>query len=366
MKKLKLGLLIIALSAIIAGCEKVDSQKDFLSLKGNTAPIALSNLGPMNSDCGTEYTTDLVYGRTKIKVGEVTIWVDGNLLKVKYEITDGAWTISETHLAVENEANNIPLTRSGSPKIGNFEFSNTHNPAVSVFTYEIPINGLTDVNIAAHAVVMTQSGETCLAYTEIEAMLPAGAVGINFVYTRINSYYDLTLDAAGEFTGTHLAWCADNNGKPVSYSSGTLISSYNPDLVLLGAVVPHPENLDLLNYLMNNYFPETPFKLLQAAIWNLINDKVFTGGGGIGTMSETELAQVATIIAEVKANGEGFIPQPGDYLVILVHSGNRLDYQNVFFLERMCTPVYSDETAWASGTEFPGADWSMYFGYCVQ
>ncbi|MBN2261085.1 MAG: hypothetical protein JW702_11095, partial [Clostridiales bacterium] len=51
----------------------------------------------------------------------------------------------------------IPHTKSGNPKIGNFPYSMTHNPAVNEYTYQIPLDDLpgegTVILIVAHAVV---------------------------------------------------------------------------------------------------------------------------------------------------------------------------------------------------------------------
>ena len=88
-------------------------------------------------------------------IGVVEVTNDGNNLSVIYTITEGGWCISETHLHIENESkDDIPQTKKGNPKVGQFDHSEEHEPCVNGYTYEIPLNGLSgEIYIAAHAAV---------------------------------------------------------------------------------------------------------------------------------------------------------------------------------------------------------------------
>jgi len=370
MRTFKSGLLLLAIALIFSGCDKSANQKFLMSAKF----AELINPVPINfNECEGVSTVKLMAGQ-HIEAGEVNIWVQDGTLMVKY-VTNKDWLISETHLAVENNAEAIPHTNSGNPKIGNFTYQGYHDPMLSEVLYEVPLaNYGSTVYIAAHAVVWQLS---CDGIRELEATLPGEdiMVGVSFSnpayqasdVNLLDSYYDLTITGAGATDGVHPAWCADNNGRPVNYSNARLISSYSESFDL-ALVVPHPENLDLLNYMMNKYYPETGFKVLQAAIWRLMNGSYNFISGGITrpSFTDAEITEVYNIITEVEANGEGFIPGTSDYMVILVHSGDRTKYQNTFFLYRNCTPAF-DETAWGQGIPFTpdGGSWAMYFGFCT-
>ncbi|HBE42272.1 MAG TPA: hypothetical protein DDW27_13895, partial [Bacteroidales bacterium] len=327
MRTLKTGLLLIALVAVFTSCDKSANQKFMMNAKFN----ALINPIPLNAgDCGEQFTTKLMAGQ-HIEAGQVNVWVQDGTLMVKY-IANSDWLISETHLAVENDADLIPHTNTGNPKIGNFKYNRDHDPMVSEVLYEVPLANLgPTVYIAAHAVVWQLH---CDGIRELEAMLPGDdvLVGVSFSnpaylaadVNLVDSYYDLTISGAGALDGIYPSWCADNNGRPVDYSNAYLISSYSASCDL-GSVVPKPENLDNLNYLMNKYYPGTGFKVLQAAIWTLMNGSYNFISGGITKppFTTAEKDEVDHIIADALDNGEGFVPGPSDYLVILVHSGDR-------------------------------------------
>jgi hypothetical protein len=361
MKTLKTGLLLFALIALLSSCDKSAKDKELYQ-----DPLMVESLNavftPINEgNCGGLTSTPLIAGKNET-VGEVLVGMDGTNLKVTYKIENpSVWMIKETHLAVESNLMDIPHTNTGNPKIGNFEYKENHLPFVSEFSYYIPAADLHGVYIAAHAVVVKNGTNECLSVAEREFFIPESPVDIAFKYTRIKSYYDLTFSNAGIFNGVQLGWCADNNGKPVGFQQATLISSYS-STYNLGLVVPHPENLDLLNYLMNTYYPSKSFPVIQAAIWHLMNGSYSNPSGGIN-LTSGQMTEYLNIIDDVKANGEGFEPGPTDYMVILVHSGDRFKYQNVFFLFKKC---YMDETAWGNGVRFTNSSWAMYFMYCVK
>jgi len=366
MKTLKTGLLMMAIIATFISCNKQDDQNELFDANLKAGSVIIPNVPVLNpDDCGELIETPLMAGQTN-EVGKITVWAEGGYLNIKYSITNTEWGICETHLSVKNKANEIPHNNAGNPKIGQFEKIDTFVlPGVSEKTYQFPMNGFTNFYIAAHAVVKTQTGEECLALAELEAMIPIELVNIDdIVYSKVNSYYDLYLSNAGEFNGTHLAWCADNNGRDVDFNTANLISSYSTTFDL-SQVVPNPANLPYLNYLMNTHYPAYSFPVIQACIWTLMNGSYTNPSGGLN-LTDVQIVEKNTVMADVMANGGGFIPGPSDYLVILVHSGNKTLYQNIFFLYKKCTPIYSSETAWGAGSQFPGNNWAMYFGYCAQ
>ena len=374
MRTLKFGVLVIALAAVFISCDKSAQDKFEKSSLIQSFPNPIQ-VDPENV-CGQIFEKKLMAGQ-HIVAGVLQVWVADGTLYVKYDVSDYGNLISETHLAVETEADKIPHNNAGNPKIGNFEFTGNHNPMTDVVTYEIDLEeydleGI--VSIAAHAVVMISAGQDkCMTVAEIEALIPEEPVTIAAIQkTMVNSYHDLTLSDAGEFNGTHLAWCIDNNGMPVRTGDAMLVSSYSSED--LSSVVRTPANLDILNYLMNHYYPQTPFKVLQVAIWKLMNGMTYINGSGDVWLKGSEYLQCASILADVMAKGEGYVPGPGENMVIIAHYGNIDEWQNIFFLYKKCTPVYKDETAWAQSNPLSNYDipftetrgsWATYFGFQI-
>lgn len=94
------------------------------------------------------------------RVGEVIVANDGINLTIIYflypaAIADG-WVMTETHLHVTTDPSLFPMTGSGNPKIGHFDY--TDEDAVQPTTptlvqYIVPMPGVSPLYIAAHAVV---------------------------------------------------------------------------------------------------------------------------------------------------------------------------------------------------------------------
>ena len=108
------------------------------------AYINVKQTANLIADGGDEY----------IDVGDVIIWQDADYLYVQYVTTDG-WSMTETHLAVDDVFADIPHTKKGNPKIGKFEFSGDHSPPTQEVLYTIDWDWASDalLYIAAHAVV---------------------------------------------------------------------------------------------------------------------------------------------------------------------------------------------------------------------
>ncbi|MFC1505543.1 hypothetical protein ACFLQ6_00575 [Thermoproteota archaeon] len=104
-------------------------------------------------------TTDLIAGGGNVKsqmdVGDVEVWNDDETLYVTYSVT-GSWVITETHLEVKCDLNDIPQTKKYNPIPGQFSYMMTHNPPVTEYTYPIDLSSIEcdELYIAAHAVVV--------------------------------------------------------------------------------------------------------------------------------------------------------------------------------------------------------------------
>jgi hypothetical protein len=120
-----------------------------------------------------------------IDVGSVTVeqTEEGGSLFVTYTTT-GDWYMTETHLHVAEDCDDIPQTGSGNPKIGQFEFSDTHDPAVQEHTIEVPLDGDwepgDDLCIAAHADVFKDMNDNGVFDPDVDREETAWGEGDEF------------------------------------------------------------------------------------------------------------------------------------------------------------------------------------------
>jgi hypothetical protein len=110
--------------------------------------------------CGTPVMVTLYAGQY-IDVGTATVWNDQTHLYIEFNTT-GGWQLSQTHLAVATNLDNIPQTRLGNPIPGKFPFKMEYDPTVTEFTCLIDLSEWgegTEICIASHAVVALEGYE---------------------------------------------------------------------------------------------------------------------------------------------------------------------------------------------------------------
>ncbi|ANQ51119.2 hypothetical protein MY04_3775 [Flammeovirga sp. MY04] len=121
----------------------------------------------IEGNCGDDeecvYTTesfDIFAGQT-ILVGELLVTNDEENLYVTYSSTSDDM-FAETHLYV-GALEDLPTNRKGTPVPGKFPYKTNHDPAVTSFTYTIPLADLPDCYIIAAHAAMT-SDETAWSF----------------------------------------------------------------------------------------------------------------------------------------------------------------------------------------------------------
>jgi len=296
------------------------------------------------------------------------------------------WQLSETHLAVSPTLAGIPQ-RNGNPVPGQFPLKGKYNPPRSdtdpPVTYTLPLPAATGtLYVAAHGVAKVLGGLEGLAYA-----LPSTTVTVRVSnpYSGAEAYFPSVTVSNGSFvTGVYEGWCIDVDhpiGGNTNYTA-KLYSSYEP---LPAGLLEHPENLDLINWIVNQDFvgkpaidPLTSTSLgtftygdVQRAIWALIDDNQSTAG--LGTWSQ---ARVSVITAAALANGEGFVPSYTQYVVIIIVPNPTGVIQVITAgnatLQRLGIPAQTrQETIWAgakrstAGWDFPfsGRNWATYVKY---
>jgi hypothetical protein len=312
---------------------------------------------------GDPYITDLIAAQ-HYDAGNISVWNDGDHLFVKYE-GDG-WTISETHLHVASDFEDIPQTKKGNPKVGKFDYSGEHDNVFEV-TYEIDLDwAIGDtVNISAHAVVCQDM------LFELEMMLP-DEVTVSAVHSILIPYYNsyfVTEITNGEFlNGIYDGWCVDRS-KNMPDNTPFEATPYSSYETLPAGVVDNPDNLDLINYILNQeYVGEESecdgmftFGDVQMAIWDFIetsNNPPYPSALG-----PYDICRIEEIKDDALANGEGYIPDCGDEVVIILYNETRSVQNSIITIPMPCPNC---ETAWGDGLDFPGSNWAMYFEYIIQ
>jgi hypothetical protein len=302
-------------------------------------------------------------------VGDVKIWNDADYLYVEYAITDEEWCIIETHLEVAVSLDGVPQTKKGNPIPGQFSYAGEH-ACVPGTTYSIPISWDpgTEVLIAAHGVVQTGGLHGLQASLPDQVTLAVTHPGLGF---GAPSYFDIAVSGGTTLDGTYDGNCAALQGGP---PSGTAypFSSYE---AIPEGVVQHPENLDLINWIINQDFVGKAsgcdgvytFGDVQRAIWELLDGGEPTPGA-IASLFDWSPCRAQEIVAAAIANGEGFVPGCGDVVVILLVPEVTWTQPVFIWVELPCP---EDETAWGgdyfgSPLEFPGKNWAIYFAYTVQ
>lgn len=315
-------------------------------------------------------------------VGTVCVWNDADNLYVKYCLFDDDpdnlldnWYLTGIHLQVATSLDGIPQTKKGSPIPGQFEFNILYDHEVCPDPIEIPLTWDfgQELFIAAHADVMRFRGLDDFA----SALPDQVTMSVTYPYDGAPAYFPTVTVEGGILTPPegslpYLGWCVDNDhtiNQNTDYIAN-VYSSYE-DLTALN-LVEFPENLDLVNWILNQGFvgQTSPggygtytYGDVQRAIWELVEDSLSTNGLG-----SWDADRVDEILAAADASGEGFVPQCGDIVAVLLVpvNGSQIIIAQVILIGFEFPCEVQTETAWGDGIDFPGADWSTYFNYTVQ
>lgn len=133
---------------------------------------------------------DLIAGQS-INVGDVCLEVVGDNLVVTYTTTDG-WELTEAHLWVGANIADMPQTKKGNPKIGNFPYNSGDITGAASYSFSVPLaslgSDLCDMTYfaAAHAVVRKADGsggyQTETGWASGDPMVPQGSWAMYFSF----------------------------------------------------------------------------------------------------------------------------------------------------------------------------------------
>jgi hypothetical protein len=160
---------------------KKQSFKKYLTLAATFATLmifgayttALAQTVAVATDDGSGIQTETLYAGQTIAAGSVEIRVVDDNLVVTYETT-GGWELVEAHMWAGSDISDMPQTRKGNPKIGNFPFKAEFTVPTTKHSFEYPLSFLgfscpsadAEFFVAAHATVQLTDGSGNVIQTE--------------------------------------------------------------------------------------------------------------------------------------------------------------------------------------------------------
>jgi hypothetical protein len=361
------------LGLIFAGCGDITN----LTTPGSTTTEGITYLTKGTAAIPNEYP---LYAGQHWLVGNVLVWhsVEYEELCVRYELSqdvlDEGWRIYETHLAVGHEVGDIPQTKKGNPIPGQFLYGDDELEGEESWEICIPFGQLgveepgdldvecgNELVIAAHAVVKKLGG-----LEGLDLILPDQAYLCIDSQPGPNGYFGATISGGTVLDGFYDGYCIDTG----SYIDDTFcdwVNIYSSYEELPTGLVDYPENLDLVNYIMNQDYigktsscdgAYTPGDV-QWAIWQLVDSNPSAGC----CAGPWEQCRVDEILADAAANGEGYEPVCGEKAVVLLVPTEGI--QPIIIM--VDVPCEGDETAWGAEElgeiQFSGKNWATYFTY---
>jgi len=315
---------------LLLGFTACDQSNEITSPEPNSEVQSLEKLTmtPINlNQPGQNTCIELVAAKNKV-IGNVCMDYLPNtrILKVTYNITDPNWNITKTHLAVSFSPWLLPRKITGRPRLNLFPYKGTHNH-VSTVEYNVNVRNLgPNLYVAAHATVEGNDGS---GNPQLNPELPQTDV----MTPEWTPDEDVMIKSVFDNFGTYLGWSMDNaravsNGAPRDVK---FVSSYSDELPECQSFLEKSENLDLVNWIINNREQNWDRETVQAAIWSLLQPT-----GGISNWQDPSLpnyfqhdAQIREqIVTAALANGEDYEPPCGGKFLVLVY-GSETDPCNL-------------------------------------
>jgi len=351
MKKLYyLIVLALILGLVLTGCT-------FLSNIGQTPATEQSGIAYLTR--ATEDVPDEItlFAGQDIPVGTVEVWDDTVELTVKYNVP-APWCITETHLHVSIDLQDIPVNKKGNPIPGHFEKNDEHDCVHEVtYTYILEDKGWVlceDLYIAAHAVVVKQLTDGgCAAYVHESSQ------GTERDGSSIQTDRSEPANALGSIDNSFFSL-----GFVDETSGGNIVLEFEN---YVGT------SLNVVEQSPGTIWRGTGYPLEQAEVWvsaNLVDwtylgmaNNQIAGGPNPGQSHENvfdleECIKFVKIVDQTEPT-----PQLGDTA-------------DAFDIDAVCGgPCYQEESAWAYGDRFVepndpedsevhgGGNWATYFKY---
>ncbi len=263
---------------------------------------------------------------------------------------------------------------------GQFDYQGDHD-YVSEYTYTIPLGSWGNdkvLYVAAHAVVgylYDCDDEDCdggvVNLDAFEISLPdTASIDVTYPYSGASSYFPNIVVSDGDgLDGDYEGWCIDI-GRTINQNKEYTAKVYSSYETLPSGLVDKPDNLDMVNWLLNQDFvgQTSPggygtytYGDVQRAIWALIDYS--QSEASIGSYSNARVNELLALAEDE----DGFEPGCGEKIgVIFAPVGSDGKVTNQVVMIMIDLPCYGEETAWGKGTRYNNeGNWAMYFDYKV-
>lgn len=369
-------LYIASVMILLLACSK---SSPLINPDGNEDPIPIKDTCTITTKMisnGAQYDS-ICYGS---EMGKITVVQGPKFMTVTYDITAPGWLFQQTQLYIGPEPD-MP-NQSGNPAPGQFPYKGDHAPGVTHVVYgPLPVPDSSYI-VAAHSDVTYQIAVDSVG--ELCGYLPDTVDFIAAENQGPNSYLNITVFNGFWLNGTYEGWCLDLDHlivKNTLYEDAAVYCSYEP---VPDSIVDHPENLDLINWIINyisvgqnsSCGGSYTWGDIQRAMWELIDDtNTYIGLGGNWSQCRAD-----EIVAKALASGEGYEPGCNDYFGVLLKAknvqtilisvpfpcyppfnGGAWGYgQNGTY----CDPDGADGISFTDSKYYGGSKWGWYFYGC--
>jgi len=314
--------------------------------------ISVSVLAVSPANAQQQWSLPLYAGQHTL-VGQLLITTNGGGFTAMFQATTPGWCFGVTHFYADT-------TPPSSSAPGLFPYKHENLGCVTSDSYTLA-GDPSALYFAAHAEAHYVP-ENVVSQPTVGGV-PSGSVMLSVDAPGSASYFDSLV--SGVLNGTYRGWCVDLDNLIYSETlyAAQVYSSYDPALPT--GVVDKPQDFDLVNYVINqNYVGQgIPAYDVQVAIWTLIDDNLPTGG------QAWSQANVNAIVADARANGEGFVPACGQLMAVLLNPDQAgvqrtiIEYTVPCVQEEIEVGSPRSETAWAlpQFVTLFGPGWGGYF-----
>ncbi|MDI6450912.1 alpha-L-rhamnosidase N-terminal domain-containing protein [Anaerobaca lacustris] len=342
-------------------------------MKRLTALTILACLAMATSVHAAQYP---LYAGQNIEIGFVKVWHNANGLRVIYRITDEAWILVDTKLAVATNLNGIPRNKPGNPIPGQFPYTEPNGGGVISDTrhpYLIPWSAICnggspcDVVIAAHADVQKLGDPVteCVVSSTTSATLESGTPAVEAwqPFDPDNDYWDNNINYSFPDEAKWI-WSSYRTSQPISGEIVAFETIFNiaSACITSGQLRITADNGYEVN--INGNF------VGDAQVYGDWKTSNFTqafvdvdGWQSVETWDVTGFLQGGANTMSIVAANEYMGPLDGQ-------SNGTVDSNPaglIFELCYTCRAVRKEETAWGYGPRFvPKGNWATYIQYTVE
>jgi hypothetical protein len=256
----------------------------------------------------------------QIPIGEIHLWNDSDQLHIKFRVIHPDWQLARTHVQIICNHEGI-YQRKSLLHSTRYEVEEFH-PSIREFTHRVNINWVApkELLITAEAEVCPIHGYTSDVIGLIETLPETVTMSVIQPSPDKSAYFQATIVDDDILAGFHRAWCVDldRHIDRRTWHNANVYSIYE-ELPL--NFLEFPENLDLVNWILNKGFvgkffsprERYTFGDIQRTIWELLDNQNAPFNLGRWSQNRSD-----AILDEAQANGEGYIPGCNQRLLLVL------------------------------------------------